>query len=241
MCVAAIILVSAAFDPNCPIHGGRTMLKLYYAPGACSFVPHVALEIIKSATGEDFEAHIVKLHKGEQNAPEFLALNVNGQVPVLVVDGKPLTQVIAICDYLNRRYPTLGLLPSDPAVQAEMLSLFAWMNNTVHPTFTHVFLPHKFSDNPTTQADLKRYNLIQYRKLLERLGQLVAKAKPYLFGEKLSVLDIYAVVFLRWGELAGMNPADFPEYKAFVDRVGALPPVAAALERERLPLHSYKG
>lgn len=217
------------------------MLKLYYAPGACSFVPHVALEMIKAATGDDFETQIVKLHKGEHNSPEFLAVNPNGQVPVLVADGKPLTQVIAICDYLHRRYPNIGLLPSDPAVQAEMLSLFAWMNNTVHPTFTHVFLPNKFSDNPTTQADLKRFNLIQYRQLLERVGELVAKAKPYLFGQKLSVLDIYAVMFLRWGELAGMNPADFPAYKAFVDRVGALPAVVTALERERLPLHPYKG
>ncbi len=217
------------------------MLKLYFAPGACSFVPLVALEMIKAASGEDFEAQIVKLHKGENQAAEYLALNPEGQVPVLVVDGKPLAQVIAICDYLNRGHPKLGLMPSGPGVQSEALSLLAWMNNTVHPTFTHVFLPHKFTDNEATKAELKRYNLLQYRGLLKRIESLVAKADPFLFGDKISVVDIYAALFLRWGGLVGINPADYPAYKTFVDRVGASPAVVAALERERMPLHTYKG
>jgi glutathione S-transferase len=217
------------------------MLKLYYAPGACSFVPHVALEMIKAATGDAFDTQIVKLHKGEHQAPEYLTLNPEGQVPVLIVDGKPLTQVIAICDYLNRRYPQLQLMPADPAVQSEALSLLAWMNNTVHPTFTHVFLPNKFTDNDAAQAEVKRYNLLRYRGLLKRLSALVEKANPYLFGANVSVMDIYTVLFLRWGGLAGVNPADYPEYKAYVDRIGALPAVVSALERERMPLHTYKG
>ncbi len=217
------------------------MLKLYYAPGACSFIPHVALEMIKAATGDAFDTQIVKLHKGEHQAPEYLALNPEGQVPVLIVDGKPLTQVIAICDYLNRRYPALGLMPANPAVQSEALSLLAWMNNTVHPTFTHVFLPNKFTDDDDAKAEVKRYNLLKYRGLLKRLSGLVEKANPYLFGANVSVLDIYAVLFLRWGGLAGVNPADYPEYKAYVDRIGALPAVVSALERERMTLHTYKG
>ncbi len=217
------------------------MLKLYYAPGACSFIPHVALEMIKAATGDAFDTQIVKLHKGEHQAPEYLALNPEGQVPVLIVDGKPLTQVLAICDYLNRRYPALGLMPANPGVQSEALSLLAWMNNTVHSTFTHVFLPNKFTDDDAAKAEVKRYNLLKYRALLKRLSGLVEKANPYLFGANVSVLDIYAVLFLRWGGLAGVNPADYPEYNAYVDRIGALPAVVSALERERMPLHAYKG
>ena len=62
-------------------------LELYFAPGACSFVPHVGLEAIKAAAGQDFEPKMVKLHKGEQKSPEYLAINPNGQVPVLVDAG----------------------------------------------------------------------------------------------------------------------------------------------------------
>jgi glutathione S-transferase len=67
---------------------------LYFAPGACSFVPHVGLELVKAATGEDFEPRLVKLHKGEQKTPGYLAVNPNGQVPVLLAEGKPLTQIV---------------------------------------------------------------------------------------------------------------------------------------------------
>jgi len=97
-------------------------LELYFAPGACSFVPHVALEAIQAATGQAFEPKMVKLHKGEQKTPEYLALNPNGQVPVLVVDGKPLNQIVAICDYLDRRFPAAGLLPTDPWARAQAIS-----------------------------------------------------------------------------------------------------------------------
>ncbi|HEY7240454.1 MAG TPA: glutathione S-transferase N-terminal domain-containing protein, partial [Burkholderiales bacterium] len=73
-------------------------LELYFAPGACSFVPHVGLE----AAGLSFEPKLVKLHRGESRTPEYLAMNPNGQVPVLVVDGRPLTQIVAICEYIDR-------------------------------------------------------------------------------------------------------------------------------------------
>ena len=93
-------------------------LELYFSPGACSFVPHVALEAIKGATGQAFEPKLVKLHKGEQKAPEYLALNPHGQVPVLIADGQPLNQIVAICDYLDRRFPQAGLLPAESWARA---------------------------------------------------------------------------------------------------------------------------
>ena len=49
------------------------MIELYFAPGACSFVPHVGLEAVKAATGEDFKPNLVRLHKGENKTPEYLA------------------------------------------------------------------------------------------------------------------------------------------------------------------------
>jgi glutathione S-transferase len=216
------------------------MLKLYFGPGACSFVPHASLETIKAATGESFETQTVKLHKGEQKSPEFLALNPNGQVPVLLVDGKPLTQIVAICDYLDRRYPEVGLLPAEPWQRSEALSRLAWMNNSVHPTFTHVFMPQKFTDSESAQAEIKRYNVGLFRTHLDRIQGMLAPAAPYMFGAKPSFLDFYSLVFLRWGGMAGIDPDSLPTYKAFIERLALFPPVAAALERERVPLHAYK-
>ena len=67
-------------------------LKLYFSPGACSFVPHVLLQL----SGAAYEPAMVKLHKGEQHGEEYKAINPRGQVPVLVDNGKVITQIVAI-------------------------------------------------------------------------------------------------------------------------------------------------
>lgn len=216
------------------------MIKLYFGPGACSFVPHAALEVIKATTGADFETQTVKLHKGEQRTPEYLAMNPLGLVPVLVEDGKALSQIVAICDYLDRRFPQAGLLPADPWQRAQAMSTFAWMNNTVHPTFTHVFRPASFAESEAAQADVKKLAAAKFREHLERIQAMTAHAAPWLLGDKPSFADFYALVFLRWGGFAGIDPASLPTYKAFVDRVAAHPAVAAAMAREGINLDTYK-
>ena len=209
-------------------------LELYFGPGACSFVPHVALETIKAATGQAFVPKLVKLHKNEQKSPEYLALNPNGQVPTLVVDGKPLTQIVAICDWLDRSFPQAALLPAEPWARAQALSRLAWMNNTVHPTFTHVFRTADFAEGEAAQAEVRRHAVGRFRKLLERIqGWLDGSPQP-------PVIEAYLFTFLRWGGIAGIDPASLPSYKAYVETVMQKPPVAAALERERIRLDTYK-
>lgn len=215
-------------------------LQLYFSPGACSFVPHVGLEAIRAATGTDFEPILVKLHKGEQRTPEYLAINPNAQVPVLVVDGKPLNQIVAICDYLDSRFPEAGLLPSEPWARAQAMSQFAWMNNTAHPTFNHVFMPDRYAESDIAKAEVKARAAQAFRSQLERVQQWCAGAAPLWFGEKVSFLDAYAFTLLRWGGFAGIDPASLPSYRAYVERVVAAPAVAAAIARERIKLDTYK-
>ena len=216
------------------------MLKLYYGSGACSFVPHVGLEAIKAASGEEFEAQPVKLHKVEQQSPEYLALNPLGLVPVLVVDGQALNQILAICDYLDRRFPQAGLLPVDSWARAQAISTFAWMNNTVHPTFTHIFRTQKFADDEAAQAEVRRKAKDTFRAQLERIQGMAEKAAPYLLGDKLSFIDAYALVFLRWAGMAGIDPAGLPAYQAYVRNLAESPPVAAAIAREGIKLDTYQ-
>jgi len=217
------------------------MIELYYAPGACSFVPHVALEMVREATGQNFEPKLVKLHRAEHRSPEYLALNPEGQVPVLVVDGQVLTQIVAMCDFLDREHPSAGLLPSGSWARAQALATLAWFNNTAHPTFTHVFMPNKFADGEAYQAEVKRVGRDRYHDLLKRIeGLVAAKTGPFWLGERLSVLDAYAITLLRWGGLGGIDPESLPNYYAYMQRVAQAPAVAAAIERERLQLNVFK-
>ena len=215
-------------------------LALYFAPGACAFVPHVGLEAIRAATGTSFEPRLIKLHKGEHQTPEYLAINPNGQVPVLLVDGKPLSQIVAICDFLDRSFPQAGMFPTDAWARAQAMSQLVWMNNTAHPTFTHVYRASSFAESDAAQAEVRRIAAARYRAQLERIQTWVADASPYWFGARITFHDAYAFTLLRWGGFAGIDPRSLPAYHAYVERVMAAVPVAAALERERVTLDTYK-
>ena len=214
-------------------------LKLYFAPGACSFVPHALLE----TAGADYEPVMVKLHKGENYGPDYKAINPRAQVPVLVEDGQVITQILAIITRLDQLFPDANFLPRESLPRVRVLETLAWMNNTVHPTFTHVFMPHKFASSPQAQADLKAFNAALYRDMLDELEAMAAQAasqgRVYL-GGAFGPLDAYALTLLRWGGFAGHDPQGFPALWSLVQRVAALPAVTRVIERERLQLNVYK-
>lgn len=211
-------------------------LKLFFAPGACSFVPHAALEL----AGATFEPMVVKLHKGEQRSPEYLALNPRGQVPVLVDGTDVVTQIPAIALHIDSLFPQAGLLPASGMARTRALQKLMWMNNTVHPTFTHVFMPQKFTADEAAQTAIKAHAVQAYREMLGEMEALAAAASPWLGGAQPGVLDAYALTLLRWGGYAGIDPTTLPATWDLAQRFAAVPAVARAVERERLQLNVYK-
>ena len=214
-------------------------LKLYFSPGACSFVPHVLLQL----SGAPFEPTMVKLHKGEQYGEEYKAINPRGQVPVLLDDGKVITQIVAIILYLDQKFPEAKFLPTEPVARAKAIEVLAWMNNTVHPTFTHIFMPQKFSDQADVQTALKTFNTQVYKGLLNELESLVVNhlsPSGWLSGAVLGPLDAYSLTLTRWGSIAGIDPTTYPSLWAHVNRVANDVQVAQVIERERLQLNLYK-
>src|SRR6266704_386354 len=106
------------------------MLAFCFAPGSSSMAAHIGLHEV----GAPFEPHPISFAKREQRAPEYLALNPEGKVPTLVIDGRPLTEVAAILYYLARRFPDAGLLPKDdPEAEAQAISWISFIAATLHP------------------------------------------------------------------------------------------------------------
>jgi glutathione S-transferase len=106
------------------------MLTLYFSPGASSMATHIALHEV----GVPFETRLVSLAKKENLKPEFLAINPEGKVPTLVIDGRPLTEVAANLWYLAKRFPQAELLPqNDLLAEAEILSWMSFIASTIHP------------------------------------------------------------------------------------------------------------
>ena len=209
-------------------------LKLYFGPGACSFVPHAVLQL----SGMPFEPIMVKLHKGEQSGEAFKAINPRAQVPVLEHEGQVIDQLVAIVLYLDDLLPDAGILPPTGWARTRALQTLAWMNNTVHPTFTHIFMPHKFTDDEAAQAELRRFNTGLYQERLAELDALVAQStSEWLSGDKPGALDAYAATFLRWGGIAKIDPMQFKSLWNLASRLYELPGLAPVIERERLQLN----
>jgi glutathione S-transferase len=207
-------------------------LKLYYASGACSFVPHALLEI----AGVAYEPIAVKLHRGEQNSAEYLAINPRGQVPVLVDGDVVMTQIVAIVSYINDAYAHGQFLPTGALAKAKVLERLAWFNNTVHPMFTHFFMPQKFSGEKANYPEMQAFNAAQYKTCLQEIDALCANAKPWLAGEHIGPLDAYALTLMRWGGFAGFAPQSWPHLWPHANKVAQHPAVARVVERERLVL-----
>lgn len=93
------------------------MLSLYhYEPSANSMKPLLCL----AEKGLAYESHYVDLHNFEQHAKEFVAINPNGQVPVLVHDGAVISESTVINEYLEEVFPEVRLAPADPVQRAQM-------------------------------------------------------------------------------------------------------------------------
>ena len=97
--------------------GPNDMLELYHAePVANSMKVLLCLKEKQI----DFVSHYVDLLRFEQHRPEFVAINPNGQVPVLVHDGNIITESTVINEYLEDVFPEVRLRPEDPGEQARM-------------------------------------------------------------------------------------------------------------------------
>jgi glutathione S-transferase len=106
------------------------MLTLYFAPGASSMAPHIALNEI----GAPFEAVPVSFARDETRQAAFLAVNPEGKVPTLLVDGRRLTEVAGILYYLARAFPEARLMPQDdPEAEAQVVSWMSFVASTIHP------------------------------------------------------------------------------------------------------------
>jgi len=197
-------------------------MKLYFAPGACSLHPHIALReagLPFDLVRVDIRAH--KMHDGS----DFYAVNPKGYVPALMLDdGQVLTEGAIIDQFVADRAPEAKLAP--PAGTMERYRLQEWLNfiaTEIHKAFGPLF------GNDETVKDAARARVA-------RRFDLVAKtlaSQPYLLGQAFTVADAYLYNMLRWTAHTGIDLAKWPALQGLFARVDARPTVQAALAAEK--------
>lgn len=184
------------------------MLTFYFAPGSSSMAPHIALHEI----GCPFEGRPISMAKKETRTPEYLALNPAGHVPLLLVDGRPLTEVAGILWYLARRFPESRLVPEGGAEQeAQVVSWMSFLASTVHSA---------------------RRQGLEAVRAAHRLAQIRLGDREWAVGSY-SIADIHLFrLFWRVANSLALPRTEFPALFAHHDRMLARPAVKRTIEIE---------
>ncbi|QLB17177.1 glutathione S-transferase [Mannheimia varigena] len=194
-------------------------MKLYGLVGACSFVPHVALEWVKLHANQDYEFQAVS--REFIKSPEFLALNPRGAVPLLVDGDLALSQNQAILHYLDELYPEVKLFGSKTARdKAKAARWLAFFNSDVHKAFTPLFRLSSYA------ADNEELTKMIRQQAAEQVLELLTVANDHLenhifFGETISVADVYLYIMLNWCRRLGLDFSHLSQLSAFMQRVEA--------------------
>jgi len=208
------------------------MLKLFYSPGACSMASHITLE----ESGAAYEPNPTLIPKGEHQSETYLKVNPRGKVPALQVDGgEVITENTAILSYLGKTHPQAKLWPTDPVTEARAISTMAWFSNTVHPSFTHIMRPERFTADPAGTDKVKEAGRTSFWANVQEIDRLLT-GKDWMMGSQFTVVDPYALVFYGWGARIELPMTELANYTAFKERMLKRPAVRKVLERENSPL-----
>lgn len=201
------------------------MLKLYYLPGACSMVPHTALEWI----GEPYEAEAAS--REFIKSPEYLKLNPQGAVPLLVDGDFALPQNVAILAYLDMLHPKAKLFGSDDAKgRARAYRWLSFLNADVHKAFGPLFHTPAWVEAAGAKAAMQK---AAQESIVGMFAQADAQlAKQPQLADALSVADVYLYVLLRWANSLKMDLSSLKHVAPFYDRMSGNPHIQAVVKQE---------
>ncbi len=188
-------------------------ILLYYAPIACSLAPYITL----TEAGADFEVRSINLRTGQQKSPEYLKINPKHKVPLLVVDGKTLSENVAIQQWIDTAFPSANLFPKDPWQRLHAVSLLSWCSSGIHPYLTRMNSPIAVCDVPGSEQSV--YRLAQSH-LFEnyKLADAMLAGREYFF-DHFTAPDSHFFWCFRRGTLFGIDLSQFKNCTAHFERM----------------------
>lgn len=184
------------------------MFTFYFAPGASSMAVHIALHEV----GATFDPRPLSFARKETRTPEYLALNPDGKVPLLLIDGRPLTEVAGILFYLARAFPAANLLPRDDIeAEAQAVSWMSFVASTIHPA--------------------RRQGQEHAQQVWKVADQRLARP-DWILG-RYSIADIHLFrLYWRFGRSLHPEPGALPNLEAHYERMMTRPAVQRTIAIE---------
>ncbi len=165
-------------------------IRLYdYWRSSASYRVRIALNM----KGLAYEAVPTSLLDGAQRAPDYVAKNPQGFVPMLEVGELRLTQSLAIIDWLDATQPGARLIPPDPVQRARALAMAYVIASDIHPVNNLrilKYLKNELGIEEAARDDWYRHWIIEGFTALEAMAD---PAAPYLGGDSPNIADICLV------------------------------------------------
>ena len=168
---------------------------LYSHDGSGGFAVEAAL--VKA--GAAHTVIVVDTAKGEQNRPEFVAINPMRQVPVLVLpDGTVMTESAAIVVHLADAFPDKGLAPR-PATpgHARFLRWIFFMAANLYEGDLRYFYPERYTSDPDGVPGVKSAGAAHMKRSFAVVDEALAPG-PFLCGPVLTMADVYLAMLMAW-------------------------------------------
>ena len=208
------------------------MLHLHYHPSDASLMPHIFLEEL----GVPFELKLVDRARNAQKSPEYLQLNPNGLIPVLVDGDLVVYETPAILLHLADTHLQAGLMPAlGTAARAHVYKWLTWLSNTLQATLVQLFYAERYVPSEGVAA-FRACTEARIAPLLDQLeAQLQSSGGPWFLGANYSAADCMAFVLCCWTRTLQRPANSLPALGAYLARMRQRPAVQRAVATEQLP------
>ena len=181
-----------------------------------------------------FQLQLVDRSQDAQNSAEYLRLNPNGRIPVLVHGDVVLFETAAIAMYLADQHSDADLAPMPG--KPERAQFYKWMfhlSNTPQAEYRPWFYPSQHVADPQFAESVKQASGERLGRMFDVIANQLG-AGPWLLGERFSAADLFLFMLVRWGRAMPNPPRDLPQLATHAQRVLARPAVQATLASEGL-------
>lgn len=203
-------------------------MKLYtFFRSSAAFRVRIALNL-KGLQYESLPKHFAR---NEHRTAEYLALNPQGLIPALAVDGVVLSQSLAIIEYLNDRHPAPALLPEDPLDRARVRSMALVIACEIHPLNNLRVLNYLRSELEQDDEGVGtwyRHWVSEGFRGLELQAREFSAAGRYCFGDAVSLADVLLVPQMFNARRLKTDLTPFPTLLGISTHLESLPAFAAA-------------
>lgn len=203
-------------------------MKLYnYFRSSAAFRVRIALNL----KGLEYASVSKAFAKNEHRAADYLALNPQGLIPALDVDGTVISQSLAIIEYLDDVHPEPRLLPADPLARAQVRSMALAIACDIHPLNNLRVLNYLRRDLGQNEDGVNTWYRHWVGEGFRGLELQVAKhssARRYCFGDSLSLADVCLVPQMYNARRFNCDLSPFPTLVAISTHLETMPAFDAA-------------